>query len=242
MKAACLHDALRALPVAPLSAVAGGTVMVLAPHPDDESLGCGGLVAACCAAGNPPLVVIVTDGTASHPNSRAWPAARLRMQRQREALDATGSLGLPAGRVVFLDLPDAAAPHHGPDFDHAVARLAALATDYGCTAVFAPWRLDPHCDHEATWKMGMALRQRCGLVLWAYPVWGWLIPADRELDHGPPVGLRLDISRYRAAKARAVGLHASQYGGLITDAPDGFSLPAELLAVIITDFEVFIRS
>ncbi|NVN36779.1 PIG-L deacetylase family protein [Komagataeibacter swingsii] len=241
MMAADLHAALRGLPVAPLAAIAPGAVLVLAPHPDDESLGCGGLIAACCAAGRPPLVAIMTDGAASHPHSRQWPAPRLRARRQREARDAVACLGLAPDRLAFLGLPDAAAPHDGPVFAHIAARLARLATTHGCTTVFAPWRMDPHCDHEATWKMGMAVRDLCGLRLLAYPVWGWLLPPGRDLDHPPPRGMRLDITAHRAAKARAVSMHQSQYGGLITDDPDGFHLPDSLLAALVTDFEVFVH-
>lgn len=240
MKAASLHAAWRGLPLAPLPIIAPGTALILAPHADDESLGCGGLIAACCQAGRPPIVVIVTDGAASHPRSRQWPAPRLREQRRQEALRALACLGLEAERVVFLNQPDAATAHEGPVFDHLVRDLASLAMQHGCATVFAPSRLDPHCDHEAVWKMGLALHHHHALRLLAYPVWGWLLAAETELDHAPPVGLRLDIAPYRALKARAVSAHESQYGGLITDDPTGFSLPASLLAALITDFEVFL--
>ncbi|WP_130731920.1 PIG-L deacetylase family protein [Komagataeibacter xylinus] len=240
MKAASMHAAWRNLPLAPLAAITPGAALILAPHADDESLGCGGLIAACCQAGQPPIVVIVTDGAASHPHSRQWPAARLRQQRRREALRALACLGLGAERVVFLNQPDAATAHEGPVFDRLVQDLARLAARHGCTTVFAPSRLDPHCDHEAVWKMGLALHHRHALMLLAYPVWGWLVSAETELDLGPPVGLRLDITPYRALKARAVSAYESQYGDLITDDPTGFSLPASLLAALITDFEVFL--
>ncbi|EGG77172.1 LmbE family protein [Gluconacetobacter sp. SXCC-1] len=241
MKAAALHAALHALPVVPLADIVPGTAMILAPHPDDESLGCGGLIAACCAAGRPPLVVVMTDGVASHPHSSDWPATRLRMQRQGETLRAVACLGLAAQRVVFLNLPDTAVPHEGRLFTRVVTTLAGLARRHGCATVLAPWWADPHCDHEATWKTGVALCQQGGFALWAYPVWGWLLAPDREMDEGAPHGVRLDITACRAAKAQAVRMHESQYGGLITDDPTGFTLPETLLDALITDFEVFVR-
>ncbi|MBV1829685.1 PIG-L family deacetylase [Komagataeibacter sp. AV436] len=240
MKAGSLHAAWRNLPLAPLPDIVPGTALILAPHADDESLGCGGLIAACCQAGRPPVVVIVTDGAASHPHSRQWPATRLRQQRRQEVLHAVACLGLGPERVVFLNQPDAATAHEGPVFDRIVQELASLAVRHGCTTVFAPSRLDPHCDHEAVWKMGLALHRCHALPLLTYPVWGWLVAAETDLDHGPPVGMRLDITPYRALKARAVSAHESQYGGLITDDPTGFSLPASLLAALVTDFEVFL--
>ena len=77
MRARELIAAMRSLPIAPLEMIfpelvaKNNTVMIVAPHPDDESLGCGGLIAQLCSMGRPPLVVIATDGSRSHPGSRA---------------------------------------------------------------------------------------------------------------------------------------------------------------------------
>src|SRR5437762_25173 len=77
----------------------GGPLLVLAPHPDDESLGCGGLIAEACGRGQDVHVVILTDGTGSHPNSRAWPRHRLKALREAEAREAVAALGLPPERL-----------------------------------------------------------------------------------------------------------------------------------------------
>src|SRR5271168_2641627 len=163
--AADFHRAWREFPVGGLNDIIGsGTCLVLAPHPDDESLGCGGLIAACVAAGRPPLVVILTDGAGSHPNSRAFPPARLRARRAQEVRDAVGVLGLSEDRLVFLDQPDGAAPADGPGFEAVVATLLALiGKEPGCSAIVAPWRYDPHCDHEAAALLGAAVASVTGV-------------------------------------------------------------------------------
>ncbi|WP_025814039.1 PIG-L deacetylase family protein, partial [Komagataeibacter kakiaceti] len=153
---------------------------------------------------------------------------------------AVTCLGLAPEHLVFLGLADAAAPHEGPVFEQVVRHLEQLLRRHGCTTIMAPWRADPHCDHEAAWKMGVTLQRRCHAALLAYPVWGWLLPADMELDHRPPTGMLLDISPYRALKQRAIRMHESQYGHLITDDPTGFSLPPALLDALVTDYEVFV--
>src|ERR1700712_2227887 len=131
------HQAWARYPIGSLDdIIGGGTCLILAPHPDDESLGCGGLIAACVAAGRMPLVAILTDGAGSHPNSRSFPPDRLRTVRAQEVRQAVGCLGLPPDRVVFLGEPDAAAPHDGPGFDAVVERLTALARP-DCTAILA---------------------------------------------------------------------------------------------------------
>src|ERR1700712_4437889 len=94
-----VHQGWKALPVGNLSDVIGsGTCLILAPHPDDESLGCGGLIAACVAAGPPPIVVILTDGAGSH-HSPSYPPERLRAVREQEARQAVAHLGLPPDRI-----------------------------------------------------------------------------------------------------------------------------------------------
>jgi len=84
--------------------------LILAPHADDESLGCGGLIAACCERGRPPFVVILTDGAASHPGSTQYPPERLRQLRSQEARKAVGNLGLASENLAFFDYPDTALP------------------------------------------------------------------------------------------------------------------------------------
>ena len=241
-RAGTLHEGFRALPFGSLEQIVPGTALVLAPHPDDESLGCGGLIAEACQAGRPPLVVVATDGAGSHPNSPSWPVPRLRARRELETRDAVACLGLPPDRLAFLRLPDTRAPTEGPAFEQAVDRLAALADAHGCDTVLAPWRHDPHCDHEAAWRMAEALVARAGHRLLAYPVWGWLIPPDTWLDAPMAAGWRLPIAPHLPAKNRAIRSHQTQYGALIDDDPDGFRLPAALLSVFGAPFEVFLLS
>lgn len=109
-------------------------------------------------------------------------------------------------------------------------------------AVLAPWQHDPHCDHEAAHLLAVALARRLGLRHWSYPVWGWTLPASADLAGPMPDGIRLDIGRDLAIKRDAVAAHASQYGGLITDDPNGFALPRNLLSMFEQPFETFLRN
>jgi LmbE family N-acetylglucosaminyl deacetylase len=236
------HIAWRVLPLGSLDDIIGsGTCLILAPHPDDESLGCGGLIATCVAAGRPPLVVVLTDGAGSHPKSSAFPPERLRAVRAREVRDAVACLGLSPDRVVFLGEPDTAAPHGGPDFDAVVGRLTVLVSLEGSrTAILAPWRHDPHCDHEAASLAAAAAAGVAGIKHVAYPVWGWTLSAETPIAEAPAQGFRLDIAACLAAKQAAIRAHQSQYGDLITDDATGFQLPAVLLSVFDVPFETFL--
>ncbi|WP_239478793.1 PIG-L deacetylase family protein [Lichenicola cladoniae] len=240
MKAGEAQAIFRGLPMGLLDEIVPGTAMILAPHADDESLGCGGLIAASCAAGRPPLVVIVTDGAGSHPGSPTWTAARLRARREAEAEAATCHLGLPPARLAFLRLPDTRSPHAGAGFETAVETLSSLAGEHGCDTILAPWSHDPHCDHESVWKMGLALSRREQMRLLAYPVWGWLLAPEIELDTGVLTGWRFDVTPFQSRKALAIQAHESQYGELIADDPNGFRLPNELLEVFASPYEVFL--
>jgi LmbE family N-acetylglucosaminyl deacetylase len=95
---------------------AGDRVMVLAPHPDDESLGCAGVLHDAVRAGVPVHLVFLTNGDANELSFLVWekhpvvvPSAVIAMGRTRgqEALHAAHALGLPADAVTFLGYPDA---------------------------------------------------------------------------------------------------------------------------------------
>jgi LmbE family N-acetylglucosaminyl deacetylase len=231
---------MRHLPFAPLDDIAPGSSLILAPHPDDESLGCGGLIAALCAAGRPPEVVCVTDGAASHPGSALYPPARLTSLREIEMRAACQLLGLQDDNIHFLRRPDAQLASSGPEFDQACAAIANLARERGITTIFATWRHDPHCDHEAVAAMAAHISHSARIQIKYYPVWGWLLPDDTALTTGAPDGARLDITAHMNAKRQAIAAHASQYTDLIKDSPDGFRLPPALLAVFDNPYEVFI--
>ncbi len=241
ISAADAFQTMAALPYAPLSAITGNApVLILAPHPDDETLGCGGLIAAASAAGHPPFVLILTDGTGSHPRSRSYPSARLKAVREQEARSAVAILGLPASRIGFMGLRDTAAPMDGAGFDDAVLAILSVAQEIGAVTIVAPWQHDPHCDHLAAHWMAVDATARCGARHLAYPIWGWTLPPETILPGPAPHGMRLDIGAHLAAKGRAIAAHATQYSCLIDDDPEGFQLPPGLLNVFTRPYETFL--
>ena len=97
--------AMRELPVAGLEAILDGRrPLVLAPHADDESLGCGGLLAQAVAAGLQPGVLVLTDGAGSHPGSTRYPPARSSRTRSprsgkgRPGVQPTSMMSAPLAR------------------------------------------------------------------------------------------------------------------------------------------------
>jgi LmbE family N-acetylglucosaminyl deacetylase len=216
--------------------------VVLSPHPDDESLGAGGLIAAACDAGQGVEVIVITDGSASHPRSQRYPSQRLIALRRAE-VDAAGTLlGLSPQQVHHLGLPDAQAPHAGAAFDAAVVAIAETCTSARAKSLFVTWDGDPHCDHVATALMAEAVRRRLPhLKLWAYPIWGWHLDPSMRLDRGPPTGFRLDISRQQNRKRAAIAAHVSQMTDLIDDDPDGFRFTDATIAPFLGSLEYFIE-
>ena len=271
MRAGDYREALGRLPFGKVGDLVGrDPFLVLSPHPDDETLGCGGLLAAAEAAGARGHVLILTDGAASHPNSPSHPAERLTALRRDETRRALGHLGLPEGRLGFLDLRDAATPGDGPEFDAAVDAIVRRA-EVGARALFVTWGHDPHCDHETAYAMARSAAARLsslsridpresaqpshqgrqdvvgepttscsGVRLWAYPVWGLHLPPETEVDEPSPRGWRLDIAVWRAAKRRAIDCYASQMTRLIDDDPSAFCFTEEQLLPFLGDVETFI--
>ena len=116
-------------------------LLVLAPHQDDETLGCGGLLATASRLGLEPRVAYLTDGAASHLGSPTWPRARLARARRREALAALAVLGVPQAQVQFLDWPDAHPfAADSADYRRSMAQLTAWMARVRPASVWAPWR------------------------------------------------------------------------------------------------------
>jgi LmbE family N-acetylglucosaminyl deacetylase len=233
---------MRRLPFADLDAIAPGLSLILAPHPDDETLGCGGLAIEASKRGRPPLIVAVTDGAASHPGSTAYPPERLKLLRAAELRSAAQILGVPKQRVRSLNLPDTRARREGPEFERAAQAVGSLIRDHSVTNLLASWTHDPHGDHQATACIASIVAQIVRVRLLFYPVWGWLLPPEQPLPIDLVRGARLDVGLLREQKRQALAAHASQYSGFIADSPQGFHLPPDLLDIANQDYEVFLEA
>lgn len=149
---------------------AGKRAVIVAPHPDDEVLGCGGFMQLLAAADRPLQLISVTDGSASHPGSRRWPVERLSVVRPQESAEALRRLGLPLYSLKWL---------RGGFTDSRVAAQEAQLADFierylhADDVVFTTWREDGHCDHEAVGRATVVAAQRVGATVHELPVWTW---------------------------------------------------------------------
>ncbi len=214
---------------------------VVAPHPDDETLGCGLLLHAAAERGLSVTVVCMTDGSRSHPNSTIWPPARLLLERRRELTRAVRCLA-PAARVIWLGYPDTALPAEGPAFAAARDRLARHLPRGRTALILATWRHDPHGDHERTARLVECARgtdQPARLL--HYPIWG------RFRDSGPGPGfaqarLVAGDAAARALKRRALACHRTQMTMLVEDDPTGFVMPQWMQEHFIDHPEIYLAA
>jgi LmbE family N-acetylglucosaminyl deacetylase len=218
-------------------------IVILAPHPDDETLGCGGLLATAAALGLEPRVVYLTDGSASHRNSALWPPSRLAKTRRAEGLAALSVLGVYAERTLFLDWPDAA-PHRRGEGEYAATldRLSAWLDAFGPKSLWAPRAGEPHCDHAAATDLAddLADHRPGDLRRLDYMVWGWADDAVAVRRRGERVW-RLPCADWALQRRRALACHRSQTTDLITDARDAFLIPHDLAALTDRPVEIFIE-
>lgn len=213
--------------------LAAQRILVIAPHQDDESLGCGGLIALLAGQGRRFHVVFVTDGGASHLNSPTWPRHRLSAQREVEAAEALCVLGAGDHPRTFLRLPDAGMPRPGEDA-HAAAlsTLVAVIEDFRPDLVLLPWRRDPHRDHRDSWSLthlALEAARRHPQTL-EYAIWLDEIgtdddrPLPREAE-----AVVFAIDDAVALKRAATLAHISQATDLIDDDPFAFRLTAQTI-------------
>jgi LmbE family N-acetylglucosaminyl deacetylase/SAM-dependent methyltransferase len=203
-----------------------GRTVVVAPHPDDESLGAGGLVSGLAAAGATVDVVVCSDGAAAEVVMAD--GVDLRTLRRDEVASAVRALTGGRSTVTLLDLPDGQLAHR---HDELVERLRPLLA--GADLVVGPWPEDGHPDHLGT---GMATRAAAPdhAVVLEYPVWFWHWGRPGDPPQGEWVALALAAAT-RRAKSTAISQHRSQTGGahplLSTTFLEHFARPEELYLV-----------
>ncbi len=199
--------------------------VVISPHPDDETLGCGGLITFQRGQGVDVSVIAVTDGEGAYPDVDG-----LDVKRRFEQESALVQLGVDASNIVRLYLPD----RHVTDDESKLAKLLLPLMDSD-SLVVAPWPGDPHPDHEACGRAAAHAVLETGAEIVYYLFWTWHWSQVNSIAD-LPLG-RLELSNeIQAARARALNCHDSQ----LHRADGDPILPQELLTPACRPFETFI--
>jgi LmbE family N-acetylglucosaminyl deacetylase len=240
----------------------GRRALVFSPHPDDESLGCGGTILKKKKAGATVKLVHVSDGGGS---TTLIPRDQLAAMRKQESRNAGRVLGVDD--IYFLDLPDG---HLGENVPAAIERVAAILRQESPEEIFVPYIREPMrqaADHVAVTNIVLTAlhRQAKPAIVWEYPVWFWLHwPWVGFSQNTPPLKPRhilknsllaqfgarafldlkhkVKIADVLQQKRRAIGEHKSQTEKLIDD-PSWVTLDqisnGELMDCFYQDSEFF---
>ena len=195
------------------SQTATRSCLVLAPHPDDETLGCGATIMRKLAAGTPVQVIIAADGNWYRSSKLSVDAVN--EIREEEARRACAILGLPCENITFLRFEDCRlADHRGLLRD----RLFDILDTMNPEEIFVSSIIDNHPDHRVLAELGRELAQARRdrfPVLYEYPIWFWdprIWRVTRLLQ------LRTRIVRteeFRTRKREAIAAYSSQVTNLL---------------------------
>jgi LmbE family N-acetylglucosaminyl deacetylase len=206
-------------------ATASKSALVIAPHPDDETLGCGSTIARKTAAGSSVSVCVVSDGGAL-PTDEMSPA-ELVATRQEHLAEACAILGVNQNDISLLGFPDSGLAQAGGEL---VAAISEVIEGVKPDEIFLPTRHDVHPDHQTVNRVALEAVARSAprVDVFAYPVWFWVratwLPRNasaaaeimgrfRFLSAGITLSpLRVDAGPFLDAKRRATKCYAWELG------------------------------
>ncbi len=149
------------------TAAAFSKVIVAAAHPDDETLGLGGLLTDLSKLGIPITVLVATAGERSQAGLRDADRSQLGIRRRREVEQAVSGLA-PGASLTHLDMPDTHLDRHQDELARHIAQRADQST-----LILAPWTDDGHADHDALGAAAIVAAGLAGAAVAHYPIWLW---------------------------------------------------------------------
>jgi LmbE family N-acetylglucosaminyl deacetylase len=214
-----------ALRHAPKLKLPDGEILIVSPHPDDETLGAGGLIRSAATKGHAVSVVSVTDGEAAYSD---W--KELARIRRCEVDHALSILAPDSPQATRLGIPDGRVSEHRCSLYEAVDRIASSVA-----LLVAPYELDGHPDHEATGEVCLEVARQRQLTIWRYPIWIW--------HHGSPERL-LDQRWGRfyldAAKRHAKHLAIASFASQLRPPERAAIIPPHVLPYFTRPYEAFL--
>ncbi|MDF5724776.1 MAG: PIG-L family deacetylase [Rhizonema sp. PD37] len=212
-------------------AVSQKSAMVFSPHQDDETLGCGGMIALKRSLGVPVEVVFLTDGQYGRPE---WITPETIIEiRQQEAVNALAILGVAISETHFVNQIDGSLqdlPHSQRQY--VINQLVQRLQSFTPGEVYVPHSKDIHGDHEATYKLVQEAIAVSGIQteLLEYPIWMlWQDPIFFDLKFKDMANAyRLAIDSVKDRKKQAIESYTSQTSSLPTGFLNRFFLPYEI--------------
>ncbi|PMB48915.1 GlcNAc-PI de-N-acetylase [Fischerella thermalis CCMEE 5205] len=147
------------------------STLVFSPHQDDETLGCGGLIALKRELGVPVKVVFITDGHKSYLDIKPEDIVQVRKQEAQEALNI---LGVASSDIYFIDQPDGELRQISDEQQlHTINQLVQILQSFQPEEIYVPHQKDKHPDHEATYDLVKDALNKSGIKaqLFQYTVW-----------------------------------------------------------------------
>lgn len=182
-----------------------GRTLIVAPHPDDEVIGCGGLIARLVAEGHRPEIIVMTGGGGSHRGCCATPEDEIITARRVLTRDALSILGVPAENIHELDFVDGSISEESCQ----TTRLAELIAELRPDNVVVPHWGEGWSDHVATARIVKSLVKDRPVNVWEYCVWMWFYNVWRGLDWDSARCLTLSGSEHEL-KLRAMDAYTTQ--------------------------------
>lgn len=146
-------------------------VLIVAPHPDDEVLGCSGLIQRMIENGKQVHIVILSGGGKSHQSCCHIDESTLIDSRRNLSRKAAEILGLPLNQLHFLDYPDGRISYNDPE----TQRLQTLIEKISPDAIFVPHKGEGWSDHIEAGKIVREIirTKSTPIQLYEYCVWFW---------------------------------------------------------------------
>jgi LmbE family N-acetylglucosaminyl deacetylase len=214
--------------------VSRSPAIVFAPHHDDETFGCGGLIALKRQLGVRVKLVFLTDGARSHDLVGTVEPGVLTEIRKKEALKAAATLGVDSGDVIFLNIPDQGLGSLSARFKEQTAQwIMKLVKDFQTCEIYVPHRRDRHPDHEATYRIVTEAIRKSALSfdVFQYPVW---------LVWGSRLGLRLSVSDLSYARFLNISeVHQQKLQAIAAYSSQADTLPHGFLKQSLKKYEIF---
>jgi LmbE family N-acetylglucosaminyl deacetylase len=202
LAAALAFTLLASSPASPSGEIPVGPTLVIAPHPDDETLGCGGMIATRAAEGRRVVVVVVTDGRALFRRFGVTDPSELDVSamRKAETLRAVEILGANSRDVRFLDFENERLAEQRAE---AGRRLEAILSELSPSEVYVTSPFEGHREHvlanELT-RAACAATGKCPSLL-EYVV---TLGRGQTLDTVPRRVVRMNVSAVRDRERRAL--------------------------------------